>query len=389
MDAIVRALVASPGGKAIQAAFTHGINTMKLVRRVGPDGLRQSGIAVATSLKASLVETRSSLSSSLTAGPTTAIDEIKRTAKLIAAPGLGRQLHQTLLDPFANMAVGMGVAASMATREQHKLSLSSFYHVFSHLESALDESTSEPVKAIWSAYEPSLRRSHLLEQDLKEMGAWPPAAPSPETQCYLHVITDAAQSDEVAGTARLLGHIYSRHISDALAAPVLGALKKRALEVSPKQHLFDASTLAPWSLASMTTALNEAGELAGSDDARAAIVAEATRGLKQTGYMMSEIGGTKYRFAPGGLVRVLLGYKDPDAPPLLRRVATLPMNVARSMAPPSLAAPTEPAEASAEPKEEEPSYGPPASLGFKPGDGMLPRAVVGIESARVVSWRSS
>ena len=98
---------------------------MKLVRRVGPDGLRQSGIAVATSLKASLVETRSSLSSSLTAGPTTAIDEIKRTAKLIAAPGLGRQLHQTLLDPFTNMAVGMGVAASMATREQHKLSLHS------------------------------------------------------------------------------------------------------------------------------------------------------------------------------------------------------------------------------------------------------------------------
>ena len=58
MDAIVRALVASPGGKAIQAAFTHGINTMKLVRPRRPDGLRQSGIAAATSLKASLVETK-------------------------------------------------------------------------------------------------------------------------------------------------------------------------------------------------------------------------------------------------------------------------------------------------------------------------------------------
>lgn len=287
--------------------------------------------------------------------------------KSAATPGLARSLHGAVLpynEPHRALSMGFGTVASMADRARYVHLATSMHHVYSTLERELDRSKSPAVISFWDddTIGKPLRRTASLEADLKELGAWPPAEPSMEAYCYVGVIADAASADEASGSARLLGHVYCRHVMDFVGGQYgfIGPVHRRALglrEGAPSRFDFatDAgSTTTPgaeqgglWisrfigaaedhaapmeeqesrttvhsddvskptlSLQLLCDALNEAGELAGSDEAREAIVLEAGRAQRSNLYVHEEkaVGGFMFQHFPAGLFRIIRGYREP------------------------------------------------------------------------------
>lgn len=222
----------------------------------------------------------------------------------------------------------------MASRERYAVLTGKLHHVYTALEQALDKSESPVVRLVWDTHGAQLRRADLIAADLEEVGAWPPAPPTFETTCYLICLRDAAQSD------RLLGHAYFRYAGGLLAeAALLNKRYRVALglsDSSPERLSFDhPGVLVPPapslreplpSLVPLHASLDEAGVLAGSDDARAEIVEESLRASLCNHHLHQEGSAPWERSSAGatislglnlarGLRGVAFGYKPPPPPP--------------------------------------------------------------------------
>lgn len=269
-----------------------------------------------------------------------------------SASGLARKLHTSMLkDETLNLTTtycAAGTLAALANREQHIRVTTALHHVHAAIESACDTSTSPAVKLFWERHG-ALRRGPALAADLKEVGAWPPAPPSLETTCFVRCVGQAAASDEATGGARLLGHVYARHLLDLAAAPVLAGGSRRALGLSPtspQRFSFapPAEAAAPegnnFSVAAqmeeIMATLNECGPLADEE----AVVGECQRALHATANVLTEMGGvgqgiTTAMLAAIGLKRLAVGY---PAPAGSSTIPTALSTMAAKAIPPALSA---------------------------------------------------
>ena len=192
---------------------------------------------------------------------------------------------------------------------------------------------------MWESHGPQLRRAELLAADLKEVDAWPPAPPSFETTCYLLAMREAAQGDEASGSARLLGHAYCRYAGGLLGEAALRQPYRKALGLasgSPKRLSFDFG-ISPTSTGSTTDleplpslerlydAFDEASDAAGTDEARAAIIREASAAMRCNLHLHQEgIAGFWERSSVGGTLTLgintarglrRMAFGAPAAPP--------------------------------------------------------------------------
>ena len=258
------------------------------------------------------------------------LDQIQASLHPIRAarsPGLARDLSWMMISdgssgtPMSSVVnVGFGQLASMANRDQYVRYTASMLLVCSSLEAALDKSSSPAVQHFWGPYGSALRRSEKLRSDLKEVDASPISAEMAgfETMCYIRVIENAARADEAEGSALLLGHAYSRYVPEVVAGSMYGLpmyMNRRALglgDTSPSRYTFgksfDAAKQDISSVESMLHILNEAGELAGSQSAREAIVAEARRALRAHVHVSNDLSGWLGLTSLVGVKRIALGH---------------------------------------------------------------------------------
>ena len=224
--------------------------------------------------------------------------------------GLSKMLEMIFTDSRVAPALSMGLASSMANRDQFSAVTGKLFHVYSKLEKSLDESESPAVRTVWDNHGDQLRRADRLAADLKDLGAWPPAEPTFETHCYLLCLREDAETDKQTGSARLVGHAYTRYASDLFSEAMLSELYCRALGLapgSPKRFSFDLGSLEP-----LYATLDRAGELAGTDEARFAILDAAERASRCNLHLHEEGGpATLGLNSARGLRRVLFGYPQP------------------------------------------------------------------------------
>lgn len=224
--------------------------------------------------------------------------------------GLSKSLDTTLRTSHDMKVFGLGTAASMANRERYARFTTSMYAVYSSMERELDAQTSPANCIVWNRFGDQLRRTAKLQSDLEEVGAWPVSDVSPASERYAEAIVSASRSDAELNGGRLLGHVYCRYFADlfggqALAGPYQWAL---GLEVGPTHYDFgDFGKHRRQSIETIYEALNEAGEVLGSDEARGSVVAEARRAFSLNVDVYKEEGAL-VQDGIKGLANVAVGY---------------------------------------------------------------------------------
>ena len=161
-----------------------------------------------------------------------------------ALSGLSAALNTAAIDdPTIGAAIGVGEVSLLADRDRYARVTGKLHHVHATLERALDKCTSPIVRPLWEQYGAYLARTELIRADLEAVGAYPPAAPSLETACYIQVIEQAAAEDE----ALLLGHVHSRFVAELAGGASVGWLYRRALglEAAPARLVGGAAGLDP------------------------------------------------------------------------------------------------------------------------------------------------
>ena len=215
--------------------------------------------------------------------------------------GLSKALDTTLRTSHDMKVFGLGTAASMASLPRYARFTASMHAVYGAMETSMDQSQSPAVAHTWGKFSGDLRRAGALQADLNEatalMGHTPAdsvISPSEATSAYVAAIEAAARSDDETGGARLLGHLYCRYFADlfggqALAGPYRWALNLGA--ASPRHYDFgDFGKERRASIEKIYEALNESGEMLGTDEACEAVVDEARVAFRHNVLVYKEEG---------------------------------------------------------------------------------------------------
>jgi hypothetical protein len=207
-----------------------------------------------------------------------------------ALSGLSAALNTAAIDdPTIGAAIGVGEVSLLADRERYARVTGKLHHVHATLERALDKCTSPIVRPLWEQYGAYLARTELIRADLEAVGAYPPAAPSLETACYIQVIEQAAAEDE----ALLLGHVHSRFVAELAGGASVGWLYRRALglEAAPARLVGGAAGLDPRErlllLDDIFGEINRAGQVCTMRQ-EARIVESARAGCRATSHLYHE-----------------------------------------------------------------------------------------------------
>jgi len=229
--------------------------------------------------------------------------------------GLSLLLDGTLKSGHNMRVFGLGTAASLSSRERYGRFTGSMHAVYSAMEDALDACEAAPVKTVWARFGDDLRRAPSLAVDLREVNIEPlaPGEPSASkaTRAYVSKIQEALACDNQSGGARLLAHLYVRYFADLFGGQALAFPTRLALGLgpdSPRHYDFGSfGTRRRESIYSIYEALNEAGEMLGSEEARCSVADEANLAFALNVDVYSE-EGRLYVDSARGLSNAALGY---------------------------------------------------------------------------------
>eukprot|EP00928_Gymnodinium_smaydae_P042433 TRINITY_DN28570_c4_g1_i1.p1 TRINITY_DN28570_c4_g1~~TRINITY_DN28570_c4_g1_i1.p1 ORF type:complete len:267 (+),score=59.45 TRINITY_DN28570_c4_g1_i1:57-857(+) len=137
----------------------------------------------------------------------------------------------------------LGTIAAMASKERYARLLASLHDVYVALEEELDSNAEQSpiLRQFWSRHGDALRRAPALKADLEDVAdfsALAAAKRSSPTLQYISRVRAAASEDR---GARLLAHLYCRHLSDLVRAERWSGVARAALRLeseAPRLYSF-------------------------------------------------------------------------------------------------------------------------------------------------------
>ena len=207
---------------------------------------------------------------------------------------LSKKLDTTLEKGHDMKVFGLGTIASMASVERYSRFTTAMFHVYSEMETQLDECVrvsreGEAVSAsakVWMEHGSVLRRAARLQADLADVSEPMPQIDrlrmTPAVANYVSSIQESGVRDREDHGGRLLGHLYCRYFADLFGGSVLKAPYNLALGLqqdTPRHYDFEFPADSPKRkefINRVYSSINSAGEDL-SSEACAAIVNEASR----------------------------------------------------------------------------------------------------------------
>jgi len=113
-----------------------------------------------------------------------------------------------------------------------------------HLSPPTSGTSPKAVTHFWKEHSAILRRADKLKHDLNTIGkSITTMKYSPATLEYMNCIHEAGKNDRKNGSAKLLGHAYTRYLADLMGGQVLATPTRLALGLdvsnAPTQYAFD------------------------------------------------------------------------------------------------------------------------------------------------------